>query len=180
MVLQHASGGRCSQYWSVFTFCLALLTTTISTAFRLPSSALLFSSRPLGQVASIRFPALSLQQTTGEFFCHYEELRVSTQKGIHLTDITSKLQEVVRREGLESGQVVVFPKHTTTAVVVNEMEPRLVDDVRQYLYKLAPPHYPYLHNDNHLRQAPSGSLPLSSATHCRTPSLSHTLPNGLV
>eukprot|EP01039_Chlorochromonas_danica_P002838 gene2835-3098_t len=120
--------------------------TISTTAFRLP----------FGQVVSRRLPALSLQQqSTGDFICHYEELSVSTQKGIHLTDITSRVQEVVRREALESGHVVVFPKHTTTAVVVNEMEPRLVDDVRQYLYKLAPPQYPYLHNDNHLRQAPS-------------------------
>jgi thiamine phosphate synthase YjbQ (UPF0047 family) len=34
------------------------------------------------------------------------------------------------------------------------MEGRLVDDVRQFLLKLAPPDYPYLHNDLHLRSGP--------------------------
>lgn len=37
--------------------------------------------------------------------------------------------------------------------MLNEYESRLVDDVRQYLLKLAPPDYPYLHNDLHLRPA---------------------------
>ena len=31
-----------------------------------------------------------------------------------------------------------------------------MDDVRQFLRKLAPPEYPYLHNDLHLREAPDG------------------------
>jgi thiamine phosphate synthase YjbQ (UPF0047 family) len=37
--------------------------------------------------------------------------------------------------------------------MLNEYESRLVDDVRQYLLKIAPPDYPYLHNDIHLRPA---------------------------
>jgi thiamine phosphate synthase YjbQ (UPF0047 family) len=35
--------------------------------------------------------------------------------------------------------------------MINEYESRLVDDIRQFLLKLAPPSYPYLHNDLHLR-----------------------------
>ena len=45
----------------------------------------------------------------------------------------------------------VLSRHTTTAVVLNEDEPRLADDVRQWLRRLAPPGEPYLHNDLHLR-----------------------------
>ena len=35
------------------------------------------------------------------------------------------------------------------------MEGRLVDDLRQYLLKLVPADYPYLHNDLHLRKGPA-------------------------
>lgn len=35
--------------------------------------------------------------------------------------------------------------------MINEYESRLVDDIRQFLVKLAPPSNPYLHNDLHLR-----------------------------
>ncbi len=34
---------------------------------------------------------------------------------------------------------------------MNELEPRLTDDLRQWLHQLAPPGAPYLHNDIHLR-----------------------------
>ena len=50
--------------------------------------------------------------------------------------------------------MTVMSRHTTTAITVNEMEGRLVDDIRQWLLKLAPPEYPYLHNDLHLRSGP--------------------------
>eukprot|EP00951_Prasinocladus_malaysianus_P034636 scaffold350753_cov38-Prasinocladus_malaysianus.AAC.1 len=36
------------------------------------------------------------------------------------------------------------------------MESRLLDDVRQYLHRLVPPDFPYLHNDLHLRSGPEG------------------------
>lgn len=52
---------------------------------------------------------------------------------------------------MKHGFVNVVSRHTTTAVMLNEYESRLVDDVRQYLLKIAPPDYPYLHNDIHLR-----------------------------
>ncbi|GFH19099.1 uncharacterized protein HaLaN_15995, partial [Haematococcus lacustris] len=56
--------------------------------------------------------------------------------------------------GLREGLVTVLSRHTTTAVTINEFEPRLLDDVRQFVRKLAPPQDPYLHNDLHLRAAP--------------------------
>jgi hypothetical protein len=90
------------------------------------------------------------------FVSHYEELSVPTLQGIHLTDITSLIQSIVDTSGMTEGQVAVLSRHTTTAITINEMEGRLVDDVRQYLWQLAPPAFPYLHNDLHLRSGPPG------------------------
>lgn len=53
----------------------------------------------------------------------------------------------VERSGCKEGVVTVLSKHSTVSVTINEMEPRFVDDVRQFLLKLAPKEYPYLHND---------------------------------
>lgn len=86
----------------------------------------------------------------------YEEIVVPSLDGIHLTDITKQVQAIVDKSGVTEGQVNVLSRHTTTAITINEMESRLVDDTRQYLLKLAPPSYPYLHNDLHLRSGPSG------------------------
>ena len=58
--------------------------------------------------------------------------------------------------GITEGVVTVLSRHTTCGITINEMEGRLVDDVRQWLIKLAPPEYPYLHNDLHLRSGPPG------------------------
>lgn len=58
--------------------------------------------------------------------------------------------------GITEGVVTVLSRHTTCGITINEMEGRLVDDVRQWLLKLAPPEYPYLHNDLHLRSGPPG------------------------
>jgi len=84
----------------------------------------------------------------------YEELAIKTLKGIHLTDITKDVKRIVAETGIVEGTVTILSRHTTTCVTINEMEGRLVDDIRQYFLKLVPPDYPYLHNDLHLRKGP--------------------------
>ena len=93
---------------------------------------------------------------------HYAEVQVPSLHGIHLSDITKQVQAIVEDSGVLEGQVNVLSRHTITAITINEMEGRLVDDVRQYLLKLAPASYPYLHNDLHLRKGPPGMVVLGS------------------
>ena len=68
----------------------------------------------------------------------YEEIQIPTLLGIHMVDITPEIRRVVARSGIQSGVVTVLSQHTTTAIVINEMEGRLVDDTRQFLLKLVP------------------------------------------
>lgn len=101
---------------------------------------------------------------------HYAEVQVPSQHGIHLSDITKQVQAVVEDSGVLEGQVNVLSRHTTTAITINEMEGRLMDDARQYLLKLAPASYPYLHNDLHLRKGPPGMVCSNSTRlHCQFP-----------
>lgn len=93
-----------------------------------------------------------------KFICDYQEIIVPTLKGIHLTDITPQIRTIIQEKNFHSGQINVISKHTTTSVVINELESRLLDDTRQYLLKLAPENYPYLHNDLHLRSGPPGKF----------------------
>lgn len=71
-------------------------------------------------------------------------------------DITPQIADLLKDVGATEGFVNVMSRHTTTAITINEMETRLVDDVRQFLPKLVSPHEPYLHNMMHLREAPEG------------------------
>ncbi|KRT54346.1 secondary thiamine-phosphate synthase enzyme YjbQ [endosymbiont of Ridgeia piscesae] len=87
---------------------------------------------------------------------HYEEIELSTGTGVALHDITLQLQDLLARQGLQNGFLLVSSQHTTTALTINENESRLLDDLRLFLHRLAPPGDAYPHNDIHLRDCPPG------------------------
>lgn len=91
---------------------------------------------------------------TMSVLARYTEIKVPTLNGIHLSDITPQIRQFIKESGVTEGVVTVLSRHTTSAITINEMEGRLVDDTRQFLLKLVPVAYPYLHNDLHLRNGP--------------------------
>jgi secondary thiamine-phosphate synthase enzyme len=84
----------------------------------------------------------------------YQLIEVKTESGIHLYNLTPQLLEILKTTAIKQGQILVFARHTTTALVINENEERLLEDLRVHLKKLAPPEDKYLHNDLHLRDVP--------------------------
>jgi secondary thiamine-phosphate synthase enzyme len=85
---------------------------------------------------------------------HQETLKVSTQNGFSLYDLTAEVQHVIDQAHIRQGQVLLFVQHTTTALAINENETRLWEDIRTFAEKLAPAGDRYLHNDLHLRTVP--------------------------
>lgn len=81
-------------------------------------------------------------------------LDLPTDESIGIYNVTAKVQDFVDSTSIQAGQVLVFSRHTTTALAINEHEERLLIDIQQYLQKLAPPADKYLHNDLHLREVP--------------------------
>ncbi|HEY9735695.1 MAG TPA: secondary thiamine-phosphate synthase enzyme YjbQ [Trichocoleus sp.] len=81
-------------------------------------------------------------------------LELPTTESIGIYNVTPQVQAFVERTQISAGQALVFSRHTTTALAVNEFEERLLTDIRHYLKKLAPPGDQYLHNDLHLRDVP--------------------------
>ena len=81
-------------------------------------------------------------------------LEFPTDDSIGIYNITEKVQTFVDSTQVQAGQVLVFSRHTTTALAINEYEERLLVDIKTYLHKLAPPDDKYLHNDLHLREVP--------------------------
>ena len=106
-----------------------------------------------GLIDSLRVRRPS-RASSRQFATFYKEMSYDTLQGIHFTDLTPDLRAVVRESGIQEGTVNVLSRHTTCGITINEMEERLVDDTRQFLLKLCPPAYPYLHNDLHLRSGP--------------------------
>ena len=81
-------------------------------------------------------------------------LQLRTGADVALHDITAQLRSRVADSGIQNGFVTVTSQHTTTALGINEYEPRLVEDVKAFLRRLIPPRDSYLHNDIHLRDCP--------------------------
>lgn len=90
------------------------------------------------------------------------ELKTNAEIGIY--DITDRLQSWLSSHRRLDGQVLVFTRHTTTALAVNEFEEQLLADVKKHLAKLVPRNTSYAHNDLIKRNAPPGE-PQNAHSH---------------
>lgn len=78
-------------------------------------------------------------------------LLLETQQPIQFVDITDAVAELVRVSGLREGVANVFSRHTTAAVCIQEDEPLLLEDLREFLERSAPATAHYRHNDFRVR-----------------------------
>ena len=62
-------------------------------------------------------------------------------------DITDEVLRAVDDSGIREGSVLVFTRHTTAAVKINENEPLLLRDMARFLERSAPRTADYRHND---------------------------------
>jgi secondary thiamine-phosphate synthase enzyme len=74
-------------------------------------------------------------------------LVLESRKAPEFIDITEQVERFVERSQVLAGIVVVFSRHTTAAIRVNENEPLLLNDLEGYLERLAPRSGEYHHND---------------------------------
>lgn len=90
-----------------------------------------------------------------------------TEKPLQFVDLTALVQERVRRSGVLEGTVTVQSRHTTAAVIVNENEPLLLEDLEALLRRWAPEGAGYRHDDLAARErAPADERPNGHA-HAR-------------
>lgn len=91
-------------------------------------------------------------------------IELETQAGINIHNLTPNIEAIIANTSIENGQVIVFSRHTTTALAINEYEIRLLEDLKTHFHKLAPPTDKYLHNDLHLRDVPPDE-PINAHSH---------------
>jgi secondary thiamine-phosphate synthase enzyme len=80
-----------------------------------------------------------------------KRLIFETHQPIQFVDITDEVAELVRVSGLRDGMANVFSRHTTAAVTIQEDEPLLLEDLREFLERAAPAQAHYRHNDFRVR-----------------------------
>ncbi len=89
-------------------------------------------------------------------FTHY--LIFSTKNHREYINITSDVEDVLRKSGIKEGMALVSAMHITAAVYVNDAESGLINDIDGWLEHLAPynPNYQHHHTgetngDAHLK-----------------------------
>lgn len=66
-------------------------------------------------------------------------ISLKTSSRTAMTDITSKVQEVVSKSGIASGICMIFVPHTTAAVTINEnADPDVVSDILRQINRTIP------------------------------------------
>ena len=80
-----------------------------------------------------------------------ERLSYRSSRAPEFIDITDDVREVLARSGVQHVFVVVFSRHTTAAIRINEAEPLLLADMECMLARIAPPGVYYRHNDLSVR-----------------------------
>jgi secondary thiamine-phosphate synthase enzyme len=75
-----------------------------------------------------------------------ERLEIQTKEDKELIDITSEVERVVAKSGVQNGVVHILTLHTSSGIIVTEGLPCLEMDVLNHLEALAPDEEDYYHN----------------------------------
>ncbi len=76
-----------------------------------------------------------------------ETLELSTKAEVQAVDITDRVAAVIRRSGLKAGIACVFSPSSTSAVVANESEAGVDEDLAALLERVAPRREEYRHEE---------------------------------
>jgi len=76
---------------------------------------------------------------------------VETTRAPEFVDITELVVEALGESEVEAGIAVVFSRHTTAAIKINENEPLLIKDMEHFLGTVASQDSYYGHNDFAIR-----------------------------
>ncbi|HRQ06010.1 MAG TPA: YjbQ family protein [Nitrosomonas halophila] len=83
---------------------------------------------------------------------HDCDIETLAERSFH--DLMPQLRKLVAEAGVRQGWMIISAMHTTGAIIVNENEPRLLEDIENVLDRLVPKHDDYLHNDIFARTMP--------------------------
>lgn len=75
-----------------------------------------------------------------------EYLWFNTEKKRDYINITQTVEDIVTRSGVEEGMVLISAMHITASVYVNDAEAGLIEDIDEWLEKIAPFNINYRHH----------------------------------
>lgn len=127
--------------------------------------------------------ALPPNATTGTVALQMRSLTrvisVLTEQHVQFLDITDHVAGCLAEAGIRDGFVVVFSRHTTAGIRINENEPLLLEDMAKMLESIAPAGGSYRHDDFSVRTVNLNEDERNNGhSHCRSLLLgaSETIP----
>ena len=84
---------------------------------------------------------------------HQHTIRKLASRAPEFIDITDDVTALLENSGIREGSVLIYSRHTTAAIKINENEPLLLRDMAHFLQRVAPREADYKHNDFAIRTA---------------------------
>jgi secondary thiamine-phosphate synthase enzyme len=78
---------------------------------------------------------------------HTEYLTFHTKKHREYIHLTPQVETILKKSGIQDGMVLVSAMHITAGVYVNDNESGLIEDIDEWLEKLAPFRKEYRHHE---------------------------------
>lgn len=76
-------------------------------------------------------------------------IQLNTQAAVEAVNITSAVEQAVQESRVKEGHALIFTRHTTSAVVINEAESGLLADIRATLEEMISRQRTFKHDDKH-------------------------------
>jgi len=93
-----------------------------------------------------------------------ERIFVKSRASAELIRITDQIRGAVEMSRLRNGIINVFTLHTTTAITINEDDPKLEKDIAQFMVKAVPEDDSYAH---HRLFRKDGRMAVNAYSHIR-------------
>lgn len=78
--------------------------------------------------------------------CHTEYLTFNTERQRDYINITREVEAALKKSGIREGMILVSAMHITASVYVNDAEDGLIQDIDEWLERLAPYRKDYRHH----------------------------------
>ncbi len=98
-------------------------------------------------------------------------IKLKSKKYLEFIELTELVKEFVSQSKINTGSVLIYSKHTTMAVRINEKEKGITEDFVSFINKLLPKNAYYRHNDLKVRTenlvcGPGASDCMNGHSHC--------------
>jgi secondary thiamine-phosphate synthase enzyme len=107
------------------------------------------------------------------------QITVQTERHLEFVDITDRVVHALAESEIQTGFAVVFSRHTTAGIRINEHEPLLLEDMVRLMEQLVPAEDTYRHDDFSVRTVNlAENERVNGHSHCRSLLLgaSETIP----